>query len=168
MRKRGSEREKERGGGQERDRPSISTGAGAAFIRSTIGKRETLTGLNFSLIIMTPPHIPPPPSPVSPSQPAPPIPCRQALFPSCYLCSFVPSALEINLCVCSLWSVCRFLFLSGTVCIPLIFYWRMWVLVLGTRLTLFRADWTLSDDVTDWFTLILSYYLLASGDGIKL
>lgn len=54
-------RVEEWGGGsvRERDSPSISSGAGAVFIRSTIGKKETLTGLNFSLIVKPPP---PPPS----------------------------------------------------------------------------------------------------------
>lgn len=70
------EREKERGrlesgrgreGEKEKDSPSISTRADAAFIRSTIGKRETLTGLNFSLIVTTPPT-----TPVSPSLQTPP------------------------------------------------------------------------------------------------
>lgn len=50
---------------RERDSPSISSGAGAVFIRSTIGKKETLTGLNFSLIVKPP--VPSLPSPFPPS-----------------------------------------------------------------------------------------------------
>lgn len=52
---------------RERDSPSISSGAGAVFIRSTIGKKETLTGLNFSLIVKPPSPplpLPPPPPPL--------------------------------------------------------------------------------------------------------
>lgn len=131
------EREKERKGEQKRDRPSISTGAGTAFIRSTIGKRETLTGLNFSLIVMTPPHTPPhiPPL-VSPSPLTPPNECTMHFF--LVSCCFGPSASGVCLFLhsfgvchlfhnplgteCSVLWKKHFIWDSGIVCIPPIFH----------------------------------------------
>lgn len=135
MGKRGSEREKERGG-QERDRPSISTGAGAAFIRSTIGKRETLTGLNFFLIIMTPPHPTTTITGLSISTRTP-LCMQTSTFSVLLLLCFCPLSFinkVVRLFVCglsaffpiNLWERNVWLYgkniLSGTVCIPLIFY----------------------------------------------
>lgn len=94
-RKDGRGRERKRGE-QERDRPSISTGAGTAFIRSTIGKRETLTGLNFSLIIMTPlSHHPTSHHWSLHHHETPPAECTHALL-SCFLVFFVPSASGVS------------------------------------------------------------------------